>query len=440
MTGASRHTRSHAAAAAKVAGSTCNRAAHASQPADLISSRTRSRHAIGEVHPVLLMPPDSEAAQRAMNRLGPRPAKSASAKRKLDELQMPLTIQPQRRRPAEELPSAAAGCAIAAIAVQLEDRRRATLIELPKELDKLRRGAVEWIIDTTTRLHFHQETAFLACNLLDRYIESLFEPASDDHPQTEEEIFPWLDMRMSTVTAGTLYLAAKYEEPFDSKSRGSLLHDIAEATHGWIDLRDLAYCVFYDTVDESEVLRVEARILEITGFRLMTTSPFTFLLRYTDDELLRPAVAQIEPWSRRLDETALDALRVARSLLMLTLLDAQMGRFRPSMLAAAALQLTIELRRGEQPRQSHGTSMWRRVLRADDGPSLEQQLLPCVVFPADELRQCVDAIAALRQQAIRDRTRLAGLLQLTPTPPVPLAQSIMDQCDQVLHALLVGRT
>lgn len=204
--------------------------------------------------------------------------------------------------------------------MEVEDRNCASSTYMARQLhinEGMRCMLIDWVIEVFNAYKHKTETFFLSVNVIDRFLSCQI---------VEEKM-------LQLVGTVAMLLACKYEE-------GSSVPKIAE----WIDLTDNLY-------SRLDFLEMERLMLNTLQFNMSVPTPYTFMQRFLkaaqSDEKLE--------W-------------MAFFLIDLSLLDYGMLKFRPSLLAAAAVytaQCTLSR-----------SSQWSKTCEWYTGYSKEQ-LLEC---------------------------------------------------------------
>ena len=162
------------------------------------------------------------------------------------------------------------------------------LKDQPEVNDKVRIGAVEWMVEAQLRFKLENETLFLAVNILDRFLE-------------KEKV---TKLKMSLLAATVMLIAAKYEEIYPPH-----LRDFISAAER--------------PLNRDDMMRTELSILETLKYDLSIPTTLRFLQRYSK--------------LTQCDETVLN---LAQYICEIQLLDSKMAKHSPSIMAAAGLYLS----------------------------------------------------------------------------------------------------
>lgn len=157
--------------------------------------------------------------------------------------------------------------------------------------EKIRALLLDWIINVHERFKFQDETLFLTVNLIDRYFEK--------HYVSRERV------QLIGITA--MFIACKYEEIYAA------------------ELKDFLF-VAENIYTREEVLRAEGIFLSTIGFNLTFTSALAFFERY----------CQVHEAEKKTEMLGI-------YLLVLSLLEYKMLRYKPSNIAASALYLASKV-------------------------------------------------------------------------------------------------
>ena len=158
---------------------------------------------------------------------------------------------------------------------------------------KMRSLLIDWMVSVHQQFELSQETLFLSVNYLDRYLQSQVETTPRDQ------------LQLVGVTA--MFLACKVEEIYLPS-----IEDFVYST-------DNAYT-------EAELRAMEIKMINVLNFDLNSPIPLSFLRRY----------------SKAGDVDVLEHT-LAKYILELSLLDFGQAALPPSMTAAAALHLSLQL-------------------------------------------------------------------------------------------------
>ena len=176
---------------------------------------------------------------------------------------------------------------------------------------------IDWLVDVHIRFKLLPETLFLTVNIIDRYLSK---------QQVTKEY-----LQLVGITASII--ASKYEEIYPP------------------EIKDYIYITNYTYIKE-DVLNMEERILSTINFDLNVPSSNRFLQRF----------------SKFLGSPKKTVL-FAQYLLELSLIDAAMLNYYPSLLAASSLYMSHKL---NNDTKNWGEEMWK--LTGESGKSLN----PCI--------------------------------------------------------------
>ena len=181
--------------------------------------------------------------------------------------------------------------------LELTTQPNPNYIEQQKELEWRMRGVlVDWLLEVHTRFHLLPETFYLTVNLIDRFL-------SCKVVQLE---------RLQLVGVTAMFIASKYEEVL-SPHIGNFRH------------------VADDGFTEAEILNAERYILATLNYDLSFPNPMHFMRRIS-----------------KADNYDIQTRTLAKYLLEISLLDHRFLHFRPSINAAASMQLArVILEKGQ---------------------------------------------------------------------------------------------
>lgn len=163
----------------------------------------------------------------------------------------------------------------------------------PEINDIMRATVVDWLTDVHRRFKLRQQTLFLAVGLLDRFLS--------------KQVLPGDTLQLASLSS--LLIAAKFEEISPPQIQ-ELLQQVGAS------------------ISKDEVIRMEASMLMVLGFKVCWPTSVSFLELY-----------------QRLNGCTSAHRDLTRYLLELTLVDYSMLRYMPSHLAAAAVWLSNRLLR-----------------------------------------------------------------------------------------------
>lgn len=161
--------------------------------------------------------------------------------------------------------------------------------------EKMRAILVDWLVDVHIKFKLLPETLFLAVNLADRYVEKV----------------PVARQKLQLVGVACMLIACKYEEIYPPEVKD------------FVYVTDKAY-------SREEVLDMEGKILGTLHFQLTITSSLRFLERYSK-------LAHMDP----------KMFNLCRYMLELALVEYKMLKYLPSMIASAAMFITLKVNKKE---------------------------------------------------------------------------------------------
>ncbi|XP_053736889.1 G2/mitotic-specific cyclin-B1-like [Synchiropus splendidus] len=150
---------------------------------------------------------------------------------------------------------------------------------------------IDWLVQVSMKFRLLQETMYMAVGLIDRFLQ--------EHPVSKKHL------QLVGVTA--MFLASKYEEIYPPE-----IGDFAHVT-------DSAYTT-------AQIRETEMTFLRVLRFQLGRPLPLQFLRR-----------------ASKICEVTAEQHTLAKYLLELTMVDYDMVHFPPSMVASAALALTLKI-------------------------------------------------------------------------------------------------
>jgi len=157
--------------------------------------------------------------------------------------------------------------------------------------EKMRGILVDWIIEVHHRFKLMPETLFLTINIIDRYLNKV---------QIDRT-------RLQLVAVAALLIACKYEEIYIP------------------DMVDFEF-ISDNAFNKEEILKTERSILVTLNFDVTIFSSYRFLQRFCK-------IAKAKPTT----------FHLAQYLIELTLMEHRMLIYRPSLIAAAALNLALQI-------------------------------------------------------------------------------------------------
>ncbi|KAM8872774.1 G2/mitotic-specific cyclin-B1-like [Synchiropus picturatus] len=150
---------------------------------------------------------------------------------------------------------------------------------------------IDWLVQVGMKFRLLQETMYMTVGLIDRFLQ--------EHPVSKKQL------QLVGVTA--MFLASKYEEIYPPE-----ISDFAYVT-------DQAYTT-------AQIREAERSLLRVLKFQLGRPLPLQFLRR-----------------ASKIYEVTAEQHTLAKYLLELTMVDYDMVHFPPSMVASAALALTLKI-------------------------------------------------------------------------------------------------
>lgn len=201
--------------------------------------------------------------------------------------------------------------------------------------DKMRSILVDWLTEVHLKFKLVPETLFLAVNYLDRFLE--------------REAVPRSQLQLVGIVA--LELACKFEELFSPEIRD------------FIHVTDNTYMA-------SDFLTMELRMLEVLDYSLSVPTAHCFYDRYT-------RLAQLDQRTTSMGEY----------LLELSLLDSALLKYKPSLVAAAAVSVAQKL--------MDAATNWSSALAA------------VTLHPESEVRLCAKELVILLQNT--EHSHLKGI-------------------------------
>lgn len=150
---------------------------------------------------------------------------------------------------------------------------------------------VDWMVDVGMQFKLHDDSVFLAVNLMDRYIGMR-------KIQTKD---------FQLIGCGALLIASKYEEIYPP------------------ELKDFTY-IMANAFSDTELLKTEYEILKTLDFDILCVSPLTFLKKF-----------------HNVSQGGLKSLMLSQFILEIGLLDIKTLNFLPSVLAASSLYISRKL-------------------------------------------------------------------------------------------------
>lgn len=167
---------------------------------------------------------------------------------------------------------------------------------------------VDWLSEVVEEFELRQATLYLAVSILDRFL-------------SQQEV-PRAQLQLLGVTC--LWIASKFED-----THPPTLQEMVEIT-------DNSYAA-------SDVLRLEGIVLAQLQYQLAVPTPLTFLhqlISHVQEDLSRSSPFYENPADM---DSEVKLVHGAEYLLELALLTPDILRYRPSVIAASALQLALKL-------------------------------------------------------------------------------------------------
>ncbi|XP_029301296.1 LOW QUALITY PROTEIN: G2/mitotic-specific cyclin-B1 [Cottoperca gobio] len=175
--------------------------------------------------------------------------------------------------------------------LEVEQNVRLTYLQGQEVTGNMRAILIDWLVQVSLKFRLLQETMYMTVGIIDRYLQ--------DHPVPKKQL------QLVGVTA--MFLASKYEEMYPPE-----ISDFAYVT-------DKAYTTL-------QIRDMEMSILRVLKFQLGRPLPLQFLRR-----------------ASKIYEVTAEQHTLAKYLLELTMVDYEMVHFPPSMMACAALALTLKI-------------------------------------------------------------------------------------------------
>ncbi|KAF1377267.1 hypothetical protein PFLUV_G00198920 [Perca fluviatilis] len=175
--------------------------------------------------------------------------------------------------------------------LEVEQNVRHTYLQGREVTGNMRAILVDWLVQVSLKFRLLQETMYMTVGIIDRFLQ--------DHPVPKKQL------QLVGVTA--MFLASKYEEMYPPE-----ISDFAYVT-------DRAYTT-------AQIRDMEMTILRTLKFQLGRPLPLQFLRR-----------------ASKIYEVTAEQHTLAKYLLELTMVDYEMVHFPPSMVASAALALTLKI-------------------------------------------------------------------------------------------------
>lgn len=184
--------------------------------------------------------------------------------------------------------------------------------------EKMRAILIDWLVEVHLKFKLYPETLYLTVNLIDRFLE-------------KEEV---MRQHLQLVGVTAMLIASKYEEIY------------APEVRDFVYITDKAYT-------KEQILSMEYKMLTTMNFNITTPSSYRFLER----------IYKLCPEA---DERVFN---LSRYLVELSLVEYRMLKHHPSMLASAALFLSMKILKKEY-------SQWTEKLKETTWFT-EQQIRQC---------------------------------------------------------------
>ncbi|XP_022600214.1 G2/mitotic-specific cyclin-B1 isoform X2 [Seriola dumerili] len=175
--------------------------------------------------------------------------------------------------------------------LEVEQNVRPSYLQGQEVTGNMRAILIDWLVQVSLKFRLLQETMYMTVGIIDRFLQ--------DHPVPKKQL------QLVGVTA--MFLASKYEEMYPPE-----ISDFAYVT-------DRAYTT-------AQIREMEMNILRVLKFQLGRPLPLQFLRR-----------------ASKIYEVTAEQHTLAKYLLELTMVDYEMVHFPPSMVACAALALTLKI-------------------------------------------------------------------------------------------------
>nr|XP_046230738.1 G2/mitotic-specific cyclin-B1 isoform X2 [Scatophagus argus] len=175
--------------------------------------------------------------------------------------------------------------------LEVEQNVRPAYLQGKEVTGNMRAILIDWLVQVNLKFRLLQETMYMTVGIIDRFLQ--------DHPVPKKQL------QLVGVTA--MFLASKYEEMYPPE-----ISDFAYVT-------DRAYTT-------AQIREMEMTILRVLKFKLGRPLPLQFLRR-----------------ASKIYEVTAEQHTLAKYLLELTMIDYEMVHFPPSMVASAALALTLKI-------------------------------------------------------------------------------------------------
>uniref|UniRef100_A0A3B5B8J8 Cyclin B1 n=1 Tax=Stegastes partitus TaxID=144197 RepID=A0A3B5B8J8_9TELE len=175
--------------------------------------------------------------------------------------------------------------------LEIDQNVRPSYLKGQEVTGNMRAILIDWLVQVNLKFRLLQETMYMTVGLIDRFLQ--------DHPVPKKQL------QLVGVTA--MFLASKYEEMYPPE-----ISDFAYVT-------DRAYTT-------AQIRDMEMTILRVLKFKLGRPLPLQFLRR-----------------ASKIYEVTAEQHTLAKYLLELTMVDYEMAHLPPSIVASAALALTLKV-------------------------------------------------------------------------------------------------
>ncbi|TWW66760.1 G2/mitotic-specific cyclin-B1 [Takifugu flavidus] len=175
--------------------------------------------------------------------------------------------------------------------LEVEQNVRSAYLNGQEVTGNMRAILIDWLVQVNLKFRLLQETMYMTVGIIDRFLQ--------DHPVPKKQL------QLVGVTA--MFLASKYEEMYPPE-----ISDFAYVT-------DSAYTT-------AQIRDMEMTILRVLKFKLGRPLPLQFLRR-----------------ASKIYEVTAEQHTLAKYLLELTMVDYEMVHLPPSIVASAALALTMKI-------------------------------------------------------------------------------------------------
>ncbi|XP_061657978.1 G2/mitotic-specific cyclin-B1 [Syngnathoides biaculeatus] len=175
--------------------------------------------------------------------------------------------------------------------LEAEQNVRENYLQGQEVTGNMRAILLDWLVQVSLKFRLLQETVYMTVGIIDRFLQ--------DNPVSKKQL------QLVGVTA--MFLACKYEEMYPPE-----ISDFAFVT-------DRAYTT-------AQIREMEMTILRVLKFQLGRPLPLHFLRR-----------------ASKIHEVTTEQHTLAKYLLELTMVDYEMAHYPPSLVASAAMALTLKL-------------------------------------------------------------------------------------------------